>query len=338
MKAQISDEVTDEEKALRKELEELTQKSQGVEATRREGRQMLMSVSDRLNKARSELDKSRNSESKCSLDLQKVQLDITHSKELAIEHLGVEVVESVVKLSASELEERRLADQVAAEFRDEVQKLKTRIMREGDVDPSSIERCDEETKRLEDLEKQRVDLESAHVTLKKTVERLIEISQQRFIETFEAVNKNFSELAPKIFGGGSAHLELTDPSNPLESGVEIAARPPGKKLKSIELLSGGEKTLCAISLIMAMFLERPSPICVLDEVDAPLDEANVVRFLSLIKEMSTTTQFVLITHNKQTMSVCDQLVGVTMEQPGASKIVTVSLQEAITHAVDSARA
>jgi len=338
MKAQISDEVTEEEKAQRKELEELTQKSQGVEATRREGRQMLMAVSDRLNKARSELDKSRSAESRCSLDLQKVDLDISHTKEMAIEHLGLEVVDAVVKLTAADLEERRLADGVQAEYRDEVQKLKSRILREGDVDPTSIERCDEETKRLEDLEKQKVDLESAHKTLTKTVERLIEISQQRFIDTFNAVNKNFSELAPKIFGGGNAHLELTDPANPLESGVEIAARPPGKKLKSIELLSGGEKTLCAIALIMGMFLERPSPICVLDEVDAPLDEANIVRFLSLIKEMSTTTQFFLITHNKQTMSVSDQLVGVTMEQPGASKIVTVSLQEAYSHAVDSARA
>jgi chromosome segregation protein len=338
MKAQISDEVTDEEKAMRVELDELTQKSQGVEAVRREGRQMLMAVTDRLNKARSELDSCRSTESKTTLNLQKVQLEVGHSKEMALEHLAPEIVDAVMKLSASELEERRLADGVQAEFRDEVQKLKSRIMREGDVDPSSIERCDEECKRLEDLEKQRVDLQSAHVTLTKTVEKLIEISQQRFIETFTAVNKNFSELAPKIFGGGSAHLELTDPANPLESGVEIAARPPGKKLKSIELLSGGEKTLCAISLIMAMFLERPSPICVLDEVDAPLDEANVVRFLSLIKEMSSTTQFVLITHNKQTMSVCDQLVGVTMEQPGASKIVTVSLQEAYSHATTDSSA
>ncbi len=338
MKAQISDEVTDEERAMRKELEELTQKSQGVEAVRREGRQMLMAVTDRLNKSRAELDSARSAESKATLNLQKVQLEISHSRDMAMEHLAPEIVDEVMKLGAAELEERRLADDAQAEFRDEVQKLKARIVREGDVDPSSIERCDEECKRLEDLEKQRVDLQSAHVTLTKTVERLIEISQQRFIETFNAVNKNFSELAPKIFGGGSAHLELTDPSNPLESGVEIAARPPGKKLKSIELLSGGEKTLCAISLIMAMFLERPSPICVLDEVDAPLDEANVVRFLSLIKEMSSTTQFVLITHNKQTMSVCDQLVGVTMEQPGASKIVTVSLQEAYAHANETGSA
>lgn len=335
VRAQISDEVTEEEKALRAELEQLVQKAQGIEAVRREGRQVLSDVSERLAAARGALDSSRSAESRCTLDLQKVDLDIAHTKEMAIEHIGTEIVDGIVALSAADLEPFRLADDVVAEHRDEVQKLRARMIREGEVDPTSIERCDEETKRLEDLEKQKLDLEQALKTLQRTVERLIDISQQRFIQTFEAVNKNFSELAPKIFGGGSAHLELTDPANPLESGVEIAARPPGKKLKSIELLSGGEKTLCAISLIMGMFLVRPSPICVLDEVDAPLDEANVIRFLSLIKEMSTKTQFLLITHNKQTMSVCDQLVGVTMEQPGASKIVTVSLEEAYSHAVNS---
>ena len=193
----------------------------------------------------------------------------------------------------------------------------------------------EESARLEELQSQRTDLEEASRTLRRTVRRLTEISKTRFLQTFEAVSENFSKLAPRLFGGGRARLELLDPENPLESGVEIIARPPGKKLKSIELMSGGEKALCAISLIFAMFLERPSPLCVLDEVDAPLDDANVVRFLTMVKEMSSRTQFLVITHNKQTMSVADKLVGVTMQQPGATSVVSVSLQDAYEYAASA---
>jgi chromosome segregation protein len=149
------------------------------------------------------------------------------------------------------------------------------------------------------------------------------------VQTFEAIRGNFAVFGPKLFGGGSAELRLVDPTNPLESGVEIIVRPPGKKPKSIDLLSGGEKALCAIALVFSMFMVRPSPICVLDEVDAPLDEANVQRFVSFIQEMSSRTQFLVITHNKQTMAAADTLVGVTMPTPGASKILTVSLQEAV---------
>jgi chromosome segregation protein len=208
--------------------------------------------------------------------------------------------------------------------------LKQRIIREGEVDPTSVERYEEENKRLEDLSRQKEDLNNAAGILKKTISRLTETSEQRFMQTFEAVRHNFSRLAPRLFGGGKAELTLTDPSKPLDSGVEILARPPGKKPKSIDLLSGGEKALCATALIFAMFLERPSPLCVLDEVDAPLDEANLVRFLTLIKEMSLKTQFLMITHNKESMSMADNLVGVTMQEPGASKVITVSLQEAVS--------
>ena len=155
-----------------------------------------------------------------------------------------------------------------------------------------------------------------------------ETSIERFLAIFNEVQKNFTELVPRLFGGGKGSLELEDPENPLDSGVLIIARPPGKKLKSIDLLSGGEKALCATALIFSMFLVRPSPLCVLDEVDAPLDDANLVRFLSMVKEMSRKTQFLMITHNKGSMAASDRMVGVTMQQPGASKVITVSLQEA----------
>jgi chromosome segregation protein len=209
--------------------------------------------------------------------------------------------------------------------------VRQRIIREGDVDPTSIERAEEESKRLDELQQQRKDLDQAAQTLKKTIERLIQVSEERFIKTFEAVRNNFQRLGPRLFGGGKAELNLSDEKKPLESGIDIVVRPPGKKPKTIDVLSGGEKALCATALLISMFLVRPSPLCVLDEVDAPLDEANLLRFLGIIKEMSAQTQFVVITHNQRSMSAADNLIGVTMQEPGASRVISVSLNEAVKH-------
>ena len=160
-----------------------------------------------------------------------------------------------------------------------------------------------------------------------TIEKLTETSKKRFLTVFKGVRENFSQLIPRLFGGGRGSLELLDPEHPLESGVEIVARPPGKKLKSIDLMSGGEKALCATALILSMFMERPSPLCVLDEVDAPLDDANLERFLDLIREISKTTQFLVITHNKLSMQAVGRLIGITMQESGVSTALTVSLEE-----------
>ena len=146
--------------------------------------------------------------------------------------------------------------------------------------------------------------------------------------TFEAVNKNFQELFPSLFGGGNAYLRLTG-EEILDAGLQVLAQPPGKKNSSIQLLSGGEKALTAVSLIFAIFLIKPTPFCLLDEVDAPLDEANVGRYNEMVREMSKGSQFILITHNKHTMEVADTLYGVTMEEPGVSKLVTVNLKRAV---------
>ena len=193
---------------------------------------------------------------------------------------------------------------------------------------TTLARFEEEQARLQNLEAQKQDLLSAAETLKRTISKLTETSEKRFLSTFAIVQDNFSKLVPKLYGGGKGTLELLDPTHPLDSGVEIVVRPPGKKLKTIDLMSGGEKALCAIAMIFALFLHRPSPLCVLDEVDAPLDEANLIRYLTMVKEMSTKTQFIMITHNKQSMNMADKLVGVTMQTPGASRVINVSLQEA----------
>jgi len=143
------------------------------------------------------------------------------------------------------------------------------------------------------------------------------------------VNERFQQLFPRLFAGGRASLELTNPDDMLETGIEIIAQPPGKQLRSLDLLSGGEKALTAVSLIFAIFLMKPSPFCLLDEVDAPLDDVNVGRFCGLVRELAANTQFIIITHNKVSMETADRLYGVTMEQRGVSKLVSVNIRRAV---------
>jgi chromosome segregation protein len=164
------------------------------------------------------------------------------------------------------------------------------------------------------------------------IKRIDRETRQRFKETFDEVNRRLGELFPKVFGGGHAYLELTG-EDLLDTGVTLMARPPGKRNASVHLLSGGEKALTAVALIFAIFQLNPSPVCMLDEVDAPLDDTNVLRFADLIREMAEEVQFVVITHNKLTMEMADYLMGVTMAEPGVSRLVTVDVEEAAAMAV-----
>lgn len=324
VREQVATLTEDRERELEATIRNLELRNREIEAERRQGRETLSNLINVVNEARNSLDQARETASALRLEEQKLRLDREHLRQRLQEEYGDEALSVVV----DQIQIEALSEERIAELTDEAAKLRTRLSREGEVNPEAIEQYDVEQKRLEELVAQRRDLAQASLTLRKTIERLKETSINRFLSTFEQVKENFSILVPRLFGGGKGTLELLDPSNPLQSGVEIIARPPGKKLKQLELLSGGEKAMCATALIFAMFLVRPSPLCVLDEVDAPLDDANLARFLSLIKEMSTKTQFIMITHNKQSMGTVDRLVGVTMEQPGASKLITVSLEEA----------
>lgn len=325
LREELAAALPEDETRLQERIKELRASYSALDGSRREGREKLSELAEAFSEARRRVDGARSRSSDLALEIQKLGLEEQNLRDRVLAEYGTELW---AELSESAPMASRLGADEFESAREEVSKLKARIIREGDVDPESIGRYQEENTRLEELESQRADLKSAADTLKKTIEKLTETSVERFLTVFKGVRSNFSKLVPKLFGGGKADLELLDPQNPLESGVEIIARPPGKKLKSLELLSGGEKALCATALIFAMFLERPSPLCVLDEVDAPLDEANLARFLAMIREMSSKTQFIMITHDKQSMTAADQLVGVTMQEPGASKILTVSLQEA----------
>ena len=195
-------------------------------------------------------------------------------------------------------------------------------------------RADEETKKYETeikkMEDDRADLYSAIVKLKTSIEELNQKGRERLLEAYAKVNRKFNEVYTKLFNGGTAKIELVDSDDPLEAGLEMFVSPPGKRLQSITLLSGGEQALTALSLVFAVFLVNPSPICVLDEVDAPLDDANVTRFCGLLDDLTkiTNTKFIIITHHALTMSRMDRLYGVTMAEQGISQLVSVDLQRA----------
>ncbi|HXU81796.1 MAG TPA: chromosome segregation protein SMC, partial [Polyangia bacterium] len=208
-----------------------------------------------------------------------------------------------------------------------MKELRGLIERMGEINLTAIEESEELQKRFDFLTAQKADLESAIGQLETAIEKINRASRKRFREVFDAVNTKFQEVFPRLFGGGRAHLQLTEAADLLEAGVEIIANPPGKKVsQNIELLSGGEKALTAVSLLFAIFLIKPSPFCVLDEVDAPLDEANVGRFNQAVRDMTDRSQFILITHNRRTMEIADRLCGITMEEPGVSKLVAVNLR------------
>ncbi len=203
--------------------------------------------------------------------------------------------------------------------------LRAKIDRLGPVNMMAIEQFDELESRHTFLTTQRKDLVDSIAQTSEAIKRIDETTRQRFAEAFAAINLNFQQMFSTLFGGGRAGLTLIDENDPLESGIEIIAQPPGKRLQSVQLLSGGEKALTAISLMFGLFKYKPSPFCLLDEIDAPLDDANIGRFVEMLRSMQEHTQFILITHNRKTMEIADRLYGVTMEEPGVSKLISVQL-------------
>ncbi|MGF1465679.1 MAG: chromosome segregation protein SMC [Sandaracinaceae bacterium] len=227
--------------------------------------------------------------------------------------------------------DRDAADAAVNTRIDELHRLVDRM---GEINLTAIEEYEEKTQRFEYLTAQQRDLERALGQLDRAIRQMNRESRRLFAQTFEAISARFTKIFPMLFGGGRAELKLTDPQDMLETGVEIVAQPPGKRLGSIELMSGGEKALTAVSLIFSIFQHRPSPFCLLDEVDAPLDEANIGRFAEAIRSMTQHSQFILITHSKATMQMADVLYGVTMETPGISKMVAVEIRARAGAGVD----
>jgi len=271
-----------------------------------------------LRHARHEIDALRDRKAEASTTAVKVQSDAEYLAQTCVNDLGVQRVE----LMADSTLPRILGEELTAEELS-CQEMRSRLNAMGPVNMMALDEYKEAAERQSFLETQRKDLLDSIENTQATIKEIDIFSRQKFEEAFNKINENFQVTFKKLFGGGNGMMRLTDEENSAESGIDVVASPPGKRLQNVLLLSGGEKAMTALALLVGIFQYQPSPFCILDEVDAPLDEANIGRFTELVKEMSMQTQFVLITHSKKTMSIAPVLYGVTMQEPGVSKLVSV---------------
>ncbi len=295
--------------------------------------QQLTQFREQLMQVKIEIDDIEKKNQSCTIAIKHVQELIAQmqmqEQELAVRASAIQESLQELNLSAELLSERIPADVNQSMREGELISIIEKIKRLGAINLAAIEEFKSEQQRKLYLDEQHTDLSEALATLQLAIDKMDQETKSRLEATFTEVNNSFKLLFPRLFGGGKAQLELTC-DNLLEAGIVVMAQPPGKRNSTIHLLSGGEKAMTAVALVFAIFQLNPSPFCMLDEVDAPLDEVNVRRFCALVKEMSQFVQFLFITHNKVTMELADHLIGVTMREPGVSRLVTVDVKDALT--------
>lgn len=338
------------------EIEEIQQKREKLEVSIQSLRVEVDSHEKNLAHSKEALKVLQRDQEELEQDRKGLQLEKDHSQnrlqELEIERRDLrhqveelgQILQERYQMSIQELLEAQNENPVEDfETEEELEKavkesqiLRDRLAKFGDVNLVALQEFEEIKTRLEFMSSQKEDLLKTLDSLQSIIQRINKITEFRFRETFKAINHNFQILFPKLFGGGKAFMKLTDEANLLDTGVEIFAEPPGKKIQAMSLLSGGEKAMTSISLIFSLFAYRPSSFCILDEVDAPLDDINTRRYNEIIQEMSSLSQFIVITHNKRTMEVASTLFGVTMQDPGCSRVVGVDLREARSFTGDAA--
>ena len=257
------------------------------------------------------MEKSRLDVNSCQVKIEAVEEQLSQEKETA-----TNLLTSIDEIASKD------------DWKDQLETIDRKIQRLGPINLAAIDEYNQNAERKTYLDNQNKDLTDALTTLENAIRKIDKESRTRFKETFDELNKNIKDMFPKLFGGGHAYLQLTG-DELLNTGVSIMAQPPGKKNTNIHLLSGGEKALTAVALVFAIFKLNPAPFCILDEVDATLDDHNVSRFCELVKSMSDDVQFVFITHNKITMEIANQLLGVTMHEAGVSRLVSVDVDEAV---------
>ena len=281
-------------------------------------RARIAEIEQELKAARLELDAARERKAELGTALAKLQSDLAHMGEVCLNELNLAADDLRANLEIVKVEgEQLIAEETT------YREMRAKLDNMGPVNMMALEEYKETAQRHEFLETQRKDLLDSIENTQATIKEIDEFSRQKFQEAFERINENFQFTFRKLFGGGQAFMRLTDELNTAESGIDVVASPPGKKLQNVLLLSGGEKALTALALLVGIFQYQPSPFCILDEVDAPLDDANIGRFTELIKDMAVETQFIIITHSKKTMAVAPVMYGVTMQEPGVSKVVSV---------------
>jgi chromosome segregation protein len=285
-------------------------------------RARLAEIDELLKNTRQQLDLARDRRGELSAAAAKLQSDLQHLADTCLNELGIERPVLMAETTSGTTISLLVADELAAEDQAH-REMRARLDAMGPVNMMALEEYKETAERHEFLSTQRKDLLDAIENTAATIKEIDRVSRQKFEEAFHKINDNFQATFRKLFGGGQGFMRLTDIENSAESGIDVVASPPGKKLQNVLLLSGGEKALTALALLVGIFQYTPSPFCILDEVDAPLDESNIARFTELVREMSVQTQFILITHSKRTMSIAPVLYGVTMQEPGVSKLVSV---------------
>jgi chromosome segregation protein len=301
----------------REQLQSLERESQAGRARRDQLRPLV-------DAARAELDRRREMRSEVEVAQARADSDLAHHAQQCRQELSLDPAALVAEVSPENILKGELLRAAEEESHD----LKSRIDNLGPINMMALEELQEGEERMEFLETQRKDLLDSISDTTQTIREIDQVSHRQFLEAFKAVNEYFAESFRTLFGGGIGEMRFNDEADP-ESGIDLVAQPPGKRLQNVLLLSGGEKALAALALLIAVFRFTPSPFCVLDEVDAPLDDSNVERFTRMIRHMSRHTQFILITHNKRTMEICSMLYGVTMEEPGVSKLVSVRFEQAV---------
>jgi len=310
--------LVEENKGLDSQRIVVTEELSNLQKERKVAYLMVEEVENKTREKQKELDEMRSKISSFHISINELNYKASSIRERMHSSYKVDMDEQIIVLEGNEDWEN---------IATEVEELKEKIDRLGPVNLVAIEEHKELQERYDFLTSQQQDLLSAKEALHKAINKINRTTRKMFIDTFEQIKVAFKDYFKLLFGGGAAELFLMDQSDILESGIDIVVRPPGKKLQSISLLSGGEKALTAVALLFALFKVRPTPFCVLDEIDAPLDEANIDRFSRILQEFIKTTQFIIITHNKKTISISDILYGITMERSGISKIVSVKFTE-----------
>jgi chromosome segregation protein len=314
--------------AVESALQEKIKLRVDIESSMRRADAAVSEINTKVRDLESALDKARRAADQFSNEMQKLQMQ---RQEHVVRQATVKEQFDAGDFQLSEVLENLSADANLTEWKNRLEAKEKSISRLGPINMAAIEEYDAITERKEYLDSQNTDLLEAIKLLEQAIDKIDRQTKDKFKETFNAANANLQQLFPKVFNGGRAYLELTEPDW-LNAGVVIRAQPPGKKNSTIHMLSGGEKALTAISLVFSLFSLNPAPFCVLDEVDAPLDDSNVARFCRLVKEMSEKTQFIVVSHNKVSINMAQQLLGVTMQEPGVSRLVAVNMDDAVAMA------
>ena len=314
-----------QKKSIEEEMKDLVDKSSSAES-------ILISLRQKQSQFNEQLRELENKKSISDLDSKSISENITNIRieqktyEINLDNSYNKLKEAGIDIESLDFSQYK--DQTIENIEDDLTDTETKIIKLGAINLAAPEEIEQESKRKKELDDQYNDLTEALDKLVAAIKKIDQETKTIFKDSFDSVNQKLKEMFPKLFGGGIAELTLTDDDS-LNAGVILMARPPGKKNSSISQLSGGEKALTALALVFAIFELNPAPFCLLDEVDAPLDDLNTLRFINMVEEMSRSVQFIFITHNKVSMERSDHLMGVTMQEAGVSRMVSVDVNQAL---------